>query len=145
MWTVNTLVSLGGCQGWSESSLGTQSLCWFCHVASHISLKYLSFSPVHLFCNLLFIHTFSSQELMQFFSLSSHALDICEFRITTQSQAYIPYTQTGILKNRKLNPSLLKSTNPDCRILNKDSKKHNHFLQSVLQEITKLWINPFLG
>ena len=25
-----------GCPGWSESSLGAQSLCWFCHVAAHI-------------------------------------------------------------------------------------------------------------
>ena len=27
---------LGGCPGWSESSLGTQSLYWFCHVAAHL-------------------------------------------------------------------------------------------------------------
>ena len=26
---------LGGCPGWSESSLGAQSLCWFCYVAAH--------------------------------------------------------------------------------------------------------------
>ena len=25
------LIRLGGCPGWSESSLGTQSFCWFCH------------------------------------------------------------------------------------------------------------------
>ena len=25
--------------GWSESSLGTHSFCWFCHVAAHLSLK----------------------------------------------------------------------------------------------------------
>ena len=29
-----TLISLGGCPGWSESSLGTQSFCWFCHRGS---------------------------------------------------------------------------------------------------------------
>ena len=27
----------GGCPGWSESSLGAQSLCWFCHVAAHMA------------------------------------------------------------------------------------------------------------
>ena len=32
-----TLIRLGGCPGWSESSLGAQSLCWFCHVAAHIA------------------------------------------------------------------------------------------------------------
>ena len=31
------LVRLGGCQDWSESSLGSHSFCWFCHVAAHIS------------------------------------------------------------------------------------------------------------
>ena len=25
------------CPGWSESSLGTHSFCWFCHVTAHIS------------------------------------------------------------------------------------------------------------
>ena len=36
--TAKTLIRLGGCLGWSESSLGAQSLCWFCHVAAHMSL-----------------------------------------------------------------------------------------------------------
>ena len=36
--TAKTLIRLGGCPGWSESSLGAQSLCWFCHVAAHIIL-----------------------------------------------------------------------------------------------------------
>ena len=34
--TAKTLIRLGGCPGWSESSLGAQSLCWFCHVAAHL-------------------------------------------------------------------------------------------------------------
>ena len=38
MRTAKTLIRLGGCPGWSESSLGTQSLYWFCHVAAHRSL-----------------------------------------------------------------------------------------------------------
>ena len=37
--TAKTLIRLGGCPGWSESSLGAQSLCWFCHEAVHISPK----------------------------------------------------------------------------------------------------------
>ena len=36
MRTAKTLIRLGGCPGISESSLGAQSLCWFCHVAGHI-------------------------------------------------------------------------------------------------------------
>ena len=36
MWTVKTLIRLGGCPGWSESSLGAQSFCWFCHEAAHM-------------------------------------------------------------------------------------------------------------
>ena len=29
------LIRLGGCPGWSESSLGAHSFCWFCHVVAH--------------------------------------------------------------------------------------------------------------
>ena len=28
-----------GCPGWSEFSLGTQSFCWFCHEAAHLSAR----------------------------------------------------------------------------------------------------------
>ena len=38
MWTAKTLIRLGGFPGWSESSLGAQSLCWFCHAAVLICL-----------------------------------------------------------------------------------------------------------
>ena len=34
MRTVKTLIRLGGCPSWSESSLGAHSFCWFCHVAA---------------------------------------------------------------------------------------------------------------
>ena len=36
MPTAKTLIRLGGCQGWSEYSLGAQSFCWFCHFAAQI-------------------------------------------------------------------------------------------------------------
>ena len=36
MRTAKTLIRLGGCPGWSESSLGAHSFCWFCHVAAHM-------------------------------------------------------------------------------------------------------------
>ena len=29
---------VGGCPGWSESSLSAHSFCWFCHVAAHFLL-----------------------------------------------------------------------------------------------------------
>ena len=34
--TPKTLIRLGGCPGWSESSLGAHSFCWFCNVATEI-------------------------------------------------------------------------------------------------------------
>ena len=40
--TAKTLIRLGGCPGWSESSLGAQSFCWFCHEAAHITYEYCS-------------------------------------------------------------------------------------------------------
>ena len=40
--TAKTLIRLGGCPGWSESSLGAPSFCWFCHVAAHFKATYKS-------------------------------------------------------------------------------------------------------
>ena len=34
--TEKTLIRLGGCPGWSESSLGAQPFCWFCHEAAQM-------------------------------------------------------------------------------------------------------------
>ena len=36
------LIRLGGCPGWSESSLGAHSFCWFCHVAAQILKNFLN-------------------------------------------------------------------------------------------------------
>ena len=36
MRTAETLIRLGGGPGWSESSLGAQPFCWFCHVVAHV-------------------------------------------------------------------------------------------------------------
>ena len=33
--SLKTLIRLGGCPGWSESSLGAKPFFWFCHVAAH--------------------------------------------------------------------------------------------------------------
>ena len=34
--TAKTLIRLWVCPGWSKSSLGTQSFCWFCHAVAHM-------------------------------------------------------------------------------------------------------------
>ena len=39
MRTANTLIRLGGCPGWSESSMGAQPHFWFCHEAAQLFLK----------------------------------------------------------------------------------------------------------
>ena len=44
MRKAKTLIRLDGCPGWSESSLGAHSLCWFCHVAAHILKETLTSS-----------------------------------------------------------------------------------------------------
>ena len=48
MRTAKTLIRLGGCPGWSESSLGVHSLCWFCHEAAHRYLHFVIVSRSHL-------------------------------------------------------------------------------------------------
>ena len=37
---------MGRCPGWTESSLGAQSLCWFCHVATQITFWSLSLNQI---------------------------------------------------------------------------------------------------
>ena len=44
MRTAKPLIRLSGCPGWSESSLGALSLCWFCHEAAQMCLTW------HRFC-----------------------------------------------------------------------------------------------
>ena len=39
MRTAKTLIREGGCPGWSESSLGAQSLCWVCHVVVNFKIQ----------------------------------------------------------------------------------------------------------
>ena len=39
--TAKALIRLGGCPGWSESSPGTQSFCWFCHEAAQMVIIFL--------------------------------------------------------------------------------------------------------
>ena len=48
MRTAKTLIRLGGCPGWSESSLGAQSFCWFCHEAAHIYFNILLSLAINL-------------------------------------------------------------------------------------------------
>ena len=40
--TAKTLVRLGRCPGWSESSLGAYSFCWFCHFVGQLTESFLS-------------------------------------------------------------------------------------------------------
>ena len=42
------LIWLGGCPGWSESSLGAQSFCWFCYVVAQCLLLLYLFSGIWL-------------------------------------------------------------------------------------------------
>ena len=61
--TTKTLIRLGGCPGWSESSLGAHSLCWFCHVG--------------LFCQIsLFIHSILSAPVACSVASSIQAINI---------------------------------------------------------------------
>ena len=51
MRTAKTLIRLGGCPDSFESLLGAQPFCWFCHVAAHLSLRYLRrFKPKTMTC-----------------------------------------------------------------------------------------------
>ena len=67
---VKTLIRLGRCPGWSESSLGAHSFCWFYHVMAHITTVWdfiicHNFNTngaqcVHMFVRLMFIDKLSN-------------------------------------------------------------------------------------
>ena len=40
MRPAKTQISLGGCPGWSESSLGAQSFCWFWHEGAQMLFEF---------------------------------------------------------------------------------------------------------
>ena len=66
MRTANTLIRLlGGCPGWSESSLGAHSFCWFCHVAAHLR-------------SILFHNCFSSVHWCLYFITEPHVFGVCD-------------------------------------------------------------------
>ena len=44
--TTKTLIRLGGCPGWSESSLGAQSFCWFCHEVAKVLMQQLQINAI---------------------------------------------------------------------------------------------------
>ena len=46
MRTAKTLFRPGGCPGWSESSLGTHSFCWFCPEVAHFCLNHYRWSCI---------------------------------------------------------------------------------------------------
>ena len=48
MRTAKTLITLGGCPGWSESSLDAQPLSCFCHVAAQ--MEYEGYLFLRMFC-----------------------------------------------------------------------------------------------
>ena len=64
-----TLIRLGACPGWSESSLGTHSFCWFCHVAAqiHNSVLYVSTAKFELWHGLKVQKHFSFRNKTFFF------------------------------------------------------------------------------
>ena len=74
MQTAKTLTRLGRCPGWSESSLGAHSFCWFCHVAPHIFIitKTAYFKQCHNFgaifvSPLIFLHWEESYKFLHIF------------------------------------------------------------------------------
>ena len=51
MRTAKTLIRLGGCPGWSESSLGAQLLCWFCNEVAQMTPCAIVLWLMHLSCS----------------------------------------------------------------------------------------------
>ena len=78
MQTAKTLIRLGGYPGWSESSLGANSFCWFCHVMAQMTRKLV----IHVHATKLFHKTtFNRLCKIQFLDFASvTSLLLCCFR-----------------------------------------------------------------
>ena len=87
MRTVKTLIRLGGCPGWSESLLGTQSFCWFCHEVAHfsVSLKkmishhniFLKHWVIHYWHSMNHLHCITHSNYLLFFQENSFLECLC--------------------------------------------------------------------
>ena len=53
--TAKTLIRLGRCPDWSESSLGAHSLCWFCHFAAQMGIKGVTWKTYILWYGYYFV------------------------------------------------------------------------------------------
>ena len=73
-----TLIRLGGCPGWSESSLGAQPFCWFCHVVAQI---YSGYKIIHMYI----VITFDIKKSQHF---SLRKLSIFTVKYMLQIKAY---------------------------------------------------------
>ena len=76
------LIRLGRCPGWSESSLGALSFCWFCHVVAHFSnsdyySNFLAFFPAKL-SPVIYLH---QQVHFQFYGCLARFLFIICYRL----------------------------------------------------------------
>ena len=70
---MKTLIRLGGCPGWSASSLSAQSFCWFCNEAAHIYIAKYSYS---ILSKVSIIHDFHSYHQYHYEPIENSKLHI---------------------------------------------------------------------
>ena len=102
------LIRLGGCPGWSESSLGAQSFCWFCHVAAQIvdlpvcitwwGWKY--FEIMYVFSNYFTYHSFLSHS----FFLLYIVYPVCMFYVPSKKA----FNTAELLSSKSTQPTMSK-------------------------------------
>ena len=80
MRTAKTLIRLGECPGWSESSLGAHSFCWFCHVSAQIFWSIFFCFVFSCLC-----HLFRVAPVKRKRTASRHKVTIVAARIQTHS------------------------------------------------------------
>ena len=89
MWTAKTLIRLGGCPGWYESSLGAHTFCLFCHVAAHFITRSCC---SHSYLFVLFRHLWTT-----FFSI---ILVLLALKVLNTFEAYMSVYFHGTRKRK---------------------------------------------
>ena len=139
MRTAKTLIRLGGCPGWSESSLGAQSLCWFCHEVAHYdyAMRYITDSyPIARSWQQLFTEIVVLCICRRYSALHIHSdyPEVC----STKVHAKVCSIFCELKKENSLNKDLSKQS----RQRSDSAKFLAHDIQRILYECW--YINEFI-
>ena len=112
--SAKTLTRLGGCSGWSESSLGAHSFCWFCHEVAHMTACKVCVPDFHVPSNNISVKSWSSVWAWEWGSSTPYTKPLRR-RFFMYHHA-MKYPHTNIILSSFRIPFVLKSATKNLKI-----------------------------